>query len=135
MTPTRSGAEAPSAEEQRLQDSPAAWKRWGPYLTTAGVGRRATYVQRDGSETGILLRAAAGIRQHAAVQTDPHWRDLIRSTSTSMVTTAPASAPYQTGWTRGSRMIQMFGHLGAADMLKGEITRPVTWRYRKEQTP
>jgi hypothetical protein len=48
MTPTRTGAGAPTAEEQRLQDSSAAWKRWGPYLSERQWGT----VREDYSDSG-----------------------------------------------------------------------------------
>ena len=87
MTPTRSGAEAPSAEEQRLQDCPAAWKRWGPYHHAAGVERgraqrHAPGAGRHAMDQAVLLlrpRPLAGGARESPVQSYRAWHQRAQS--------------------------------------------------------
>ncbi|WP_321475132.1 glucosidase [uncultured Paludibaculum sp.] len=84
---------------------------------------------------GIFLRGEDGRRPvyggSKLFQEDPHWRDLILFYEYFHGDNgAGLGASHQTGWTGTvARLIQLFGHLRAKDLLEGENVRPVTADY------
>ena len=84
---------------------------------------------------GIFLRGEDGRRPvyggSKLFQDDPHWRDLILFYEYFHGDNgAGLGASHQTGWTGTvARLIQLFGHLRAKDLLEGENVRPVTADY------
>jgi len=66
-------------------------------------------------------------------RSDPHWKDCILFYEYFHGDNgAGIGASHQTGWTGTvARLIQMFGHLNADDILEGGFTRPITALYRE----
>jgi hypothetical protein len=107
-----------------------------------GSGRQMTLfeVARELSNrlTKIFLKDEQGRRPvyggSAKFQTDPFWRDHILFYEYFHGDNgAGLGASHQTGWTGVvARMIQLFGFLDSAQLLKGDI-RKKSLNYRKEE--
>ncbi|MGC4054413.1 MAG: glucosidase [Paludibaculum sp.] len=84
---------------------------------------------------GIFLRGKDGRRPvyggSQLFQEDPHWRDLVLFYEYFHGDNgAGLGASHQTGWTGTvARLIQLFGHLRAEELLEGENVRPVAADY------